>query len=547
MKKIELSDLTLREKIGQTLMIRDAFWANLADKEEYLKKYPVGGVWSFGAPAKKDSGDVDFNGAENVDPGSSAVGLAIPLEMTKHLKVPPIIAADTVGGYNDLTKTRMSQMAIGATGEPKLAALAAGCLAEEFKCAGVRWIWSPVADLYHRENAAMIGRSFCDDPDLMIEMSKEFVSSCQSHGVAAGMKHFPGGGVNSKRDTHLTPEKNDMTLEEWRATQGRIYKEIIDSGVYTVMTTHASFPAVDDTRIGKQYIPATFSKKITTDLLKNEMGFEGVVITDDLYMRAGKALFTREEMYIAALNAGNDVLLGAEMPPEYLPNYIDVIEQAVKDGRVSIERIDDAAGRVLRLKEKLGLFGEDVYLDHKLPSEVTRATRDAHSEITDRAVTLVANDAGLLPLDPKKIKKISIVAFAHVKRFYDAVGTLADILRERGIEVSVYEEFNMHISKKIAEESDVIIYAMYLGAHAPFGASSFYGDVMKSFFNVMCYGAEKSIPVSFGSPNIYYDYFEDCDTFINAYTYCDPMLRSFAKAIFGEIKFEGTSPFKLIP
>ena len=125
MKKIKLSDLTLREKIGQTLMIRDVFWANLTDKEEYLKKYPVGGVWSFGAPPKKDSGVVDFNGAENVDPGSSAVGLAMPLEMTKHLKVPPIIAADTVGGYNDLSPIRMSQMAIGATEDPEMAALAA--------------------------------------------------------------------------------------------------------------------------------------------------------------------------------------------------------------------------------------------------------------------------------------------------------------------------------------------------------------------------------------------------------------------------------------
>ena len=547
MKKIKLSDLTLREKIGQTLMIRDGFWANLEDKEEYLKKNPVGGVWSFGAPAKKDSGIVDFNGAENVDPGSSAVGLAIPLEMTKHLKVPPIIAADTVAGFNDLTRNRMSQMAIGATADPKMAALTAECLAEEFKCAGVRWIWSPVADLYHRENAAMIGRSFCDDPDMMIEMSKEYVAACQRGGVAAGMKHFPGGGVNSKRDTHLTPEKNDMSLEEWRATQGRIYKEIIDSGVYTVMTTHASFPAVDDTRIGKQYIPATFSKKITTDLLKKEMGFDGVVITDDLYMRAGKALFSREEMYIAALNAGNDVLLGAEMPPEYLPNYIDVIEKAVMDGRVSMERIDDAAGRVLRLKERLGLFEDNVYLNHKLPSEVTKTSADAHQIITDRAITLVANDAGLLPLDAKKIKKIAIVAFAHVKPFYSSMETLANLLRDRGIEVTVYEEFNMHISQRIAEESDLIIYAMYLGAHAPFGASSFYGDVMKSFFNVMCYGAEKSIPVSFGSPNIYYDYFEGCDTFINAYTYCRPMLNSFVKAIFGEIEFEGTSPFKLVP
>ena len=547
MSKIKLSDLTLREKIGQTFVFKGNFWENVEDWESYLKKNPSSGVWSFGKRCKDINAIVDFNGVDSADNDfGSDYAISIPREMKKYLKVPPIIGADTVSGFVGMSQ-KPSVMSVGATNRLDIGYKLGACIAEEFKCCGVRWHWSPVADLSQWDAANSRARVFSDDAELLANMCIEFVKGTQEHGVAAGMKHFPGHGVCRSRDTHLASSCNTMTFEEWEKTQGAVYQKIIDSGVYTVMISHSSFPAVDDTKVGRHYIPSTFSKKIVTDLLKEKMGFKGVVVSDDLYMRGCKNCFPREELYINALNAGIDILLGPEMEPDFAPNYIDVIEKAVNDGRVSMERINDACQRVLDLKEKLGLFEENIYEEKYNVEEITKNTAMLAREIAEEAITLVVNERNLLPIDKNKIKNIAILPFAHSAQFSKSMESLKKILENRGFNVSILENLNVQGYKDVAENNDLIIYATFIGPHQPYGKPSFYGDVMKSFFNVLTFGAEKSVCASFGSTNIYYEYFEDSETFINAYAHNNATLEAFVKAIFGEIPFRGKTPFKLIP
>lgn len=544
MKKIKLSDLTLREKIGQTLIISTYRWAEVENRKEFLERTPVGGLWSYsGAPSKTKVDVVDFTDGE-VSDDSSVYAKPIAAEMAKYMKVPPVVGADSVSGFCDLSKS-LTTMTFGATGDVSIAERHGKAIANEFRCAGVHWRWSPIGDLCHRDSAGHIGRAYSDDCDTLADMCIAYVKGSQENGVAACMKHFPGCGIYSTRDTHLVPSVNTMTLEEWEKTQGAVYQKIIDSGVWSVMNSHTAFPAVDDTKIGKKYLPATFSKKIITDLLKGKMHFDGVVISDDMNMRGAKNFFSVEDTVINALNAGIDMYLG--YPTKDVPDYIDLVEKAVLDGRIPMERIDDACQRVLNFKEKIGLFNEGFFDKKESPKDAYAETQELYRETCEKAITLVANDIGLLPLNKEKIKNISIIAFAHVPKFYTAMDSLKEKLEARGYNVKVYDVLSRELMQEIDRNSDLIIYAMFLGAHAPFGASSFYGDVMKSFFNVLSFGEEKSICVSFGSTNIFYDYFEYSDTFINAYTYDEHMLDTFVKAIFGEIPFKGVSPIKLIP
>lgn len=547
MKKPSLSDLTLREKIGQTYIIGTHFWARLKDRKAFLERNPVGGLWSCsGPPSKAKIQVVDFTDAD-ISEDSSTYAKPIAADVAQYLKVPAVIGADTVTGFCDLSNA-FNAVTFGATGDVSFAERHGRAIANEFRCAGVHWRWSPVADLSHRERSVSIGRTYTDDCNKLADMCSAYVKGSQENGVAACMKHFPGCGIYAKRDTHLVAEANTMTLEEWENTQGAIYQKIIDSGVWSVMVSHAAFPAVDDTKIGKRYIPSTFSKKVITDLLKGKMHFDGVVISDDMHMRACHGFFSPEDMVINAINAGIDMYLGYHADKvEDSENYINILEKAVLDGRIPMARIDDACQRILDFKEKIGLFNDGFFGKEECPEKAVAETQALFKETCEKAITLVANDLNLLPLNKDKIKNISLITFAHSPGFFTAMDKLKTKLEARGYNVNTYDVLTIQIMREIDRTSDLIIYAMHLGAHAPYGASSFYGDVMKSFFNVLSFGAEKSICVSFGSTNIYYDYFENCDTFINAYTYNEYMIDAFVKAIFGEIPFEGVSPIKLIP
>jgi len=305
------------------------------------------------------------------------------------------------------------------------------------------------------------------------------------------------------------------------------------------MVDHAAVPAFDPSFArGKVPRPATASKPVL-DIIRNELNYDGIIITDAVSMKGLSAAFDHEDIYIECFNAGNDIILFCRN------DYIDVMERAVKDGRVSEERINKSCQRVLDLKEQLGLF-EGVPVPEMLSEEEVKALENACYEVSKHALTLLNNVDNMIPFDPNKVKKVSIIRVCPTDVLDPTIQNLAKAFEARGIEVNLMP----HARKKddlakAAEESDLIVYACYVG----YGATSVYfnPESHATMFNSLSYGASKSVVVSFGIPSFYYDFFESADAFINAYSKDPSTAKAVVDGILGDFEFTGTSPVPLKP
>ncbi|MBQ5746797.1 MAG: glycoside hydrolase family 3 protein [Clostridia bacterium] len=572
MKKPLLSELTLREKIGQ--MMAPHQWG-IFGKEETAYDFKPVDIEEVKKRCEKDCYGTlraeqvgvyytdSRHYAEFIDPStdttegnllaygkvkiSSDVYREYNKELCSFFKIPPLVAGDCVTGpcnaFTDLSKI-CNALTIGAADDEELTYELGRAIAREMRYVGFNWRWCPVMDMSNR-NRSNIMRAFApDDFDRCIRLSKAYVKGMQDEGMAAGVKHFPGTDRSNAQDSHFTPVENLSTMEEWWAEQGKAFQEMFDYGVWSVMTSHSAFPAADDTMINGRHIPTPLSKKITTELLKEKMGFKGVVITDGISMAGLYSILPYEELIIALVNAGNDVILGSEM------NSSDIIEKAVLDGRIPESRIDDACQRVLDLKEKLGLF-EDDYYTKPYPytrEELVAKTSEVNQKIVEKSMTLVRDRMGMLPLKKEGIKKVAIIASSHHEGIINALNPLKEALEERGMEVYIQRRLKSEAElKKISDNSDLIIYAAYVAMHMPAGYFRLFGEECLTFYHAFKHGKEKSVGVSFGYPYIHYDSMLAVDAFVNANSIDRDSQEAFVKALFGEIGFEGKSPVRLIP
>lgn len=569
MKKPMLSEMTLREKIGQMLAphqwdvfgrVETDYDGSACDMEQVRARYEKE---QFGTLRGEQVGvyytdprhSMEFpSEGETVEGDLFAYGrIRIPTapykkyleELGSYMKIPPLVGGDFAAGgcnvFEDLSGI-VNATAIGAADSEELTFALGAAVAREIRCGGHNWRWCPVVDIANRNNTCCMRTFAIDDVERTVRLSKAYMRGMQSEGVAACAKHFPSEGRVEARDAHFTSTTNPDSMEVWRAEQGKVYQEIFDAGVYSVMVGHTAFPAADDTMINGRYVPATISKKIITDLLKGEMGFKGVVITDGIGMAALFSLMPYEELIVALVNAGNDVILGSKLSSG------DLIEQAVLDGRIPESRIDDACQRVLDMKEKLGMFEEGYYDLPYTSADVVPETKRINAEIARRSMTLVRDRHQLLPVKQETVKKVSIIISTHSDRFVTDLEALKAAFERRGIEVYMQRRLkNTPELKVISDDSDLIIYAAYVAPHAPAGGLRLFGDECRTYYHAFNHGKEKSIGVSFGYPYIHYDTMENADTFINAYNPSPEAMEAFAEAIFGEIEITGKSPVLLIP
>ncbi len=535
--KPKLSELTLREKIGQTAVVQIADFINHENIEEYLKDNPIGNIWNCGNLAMTI---VNLTGIVGENLQDSEYYRKWVEKIDGMLPIPVLSATDPMG---ETFATNFPELVtaptVAAANSVELAYEYGVMQAKMAKSGGCNYYWAPVMDIPSRFSAISIMRAMSDEPKKLRDLSAGMIKGLQDNGVAATVKHFPGADQTEYRDPHFSPAIIGSSLKEWKKLQGKAFQNMFDIGVMSVMIAHMGFPAVDDRMIGNSYIPATLSDKIIIGLLKKKMGFKGVVITDGIDMAALYAAYPNpEDLFVALLNAGNDILLGVRDL-----NYIDMIEKAVKDGRISEERINDACSRVLDMKEKLGLFGEKqepTIMDEALFNEISEHNR----KVSELAVTLECDKKNQLPLDPTKIKKVTIVCSAHVDRAYEGLRHMKAALEERGMEVRIQRRIaSMDDMKAVSDSSDLIIYAGYLFHHAPMGASSFYGDECATFFFAFTHGIEKSVGVSLGSPYVYYDFYSNLNIFAHAYSLSREAQEAFVKGIFGEIEFKGVMPY----
>jgi beta-N-acetylhexosaminidase len=438
-----ISQMALEEKVGQMFMVDFRQWdgKNVVeinpDIEKVIQKYRPGGVILF---------------KENVVSADQTVRLVDQLQRAAG-KVPLLVAIDQEGGLVARIEygTMMpGNMALGAINSTKDAMLAGEITGQELKALGINVNLAPVADVNINPDNPVIGvRSFGSDPARVGQLAVAYIKGLDSAGVAAAAKHFPGHG-DTAVDSHLALPMLPHDLNRLQQVELKPFQMAIDQGVDMILSAHVTFPAIDNTKAkslkdGKEIsVPATLSARVMTDLLRDRMGFEGVIITDALKgMNAINDNFGTEEAVVRAIRAGSDIIL---MPADLDKAYNAVLDAIVK-GEIPESRIDQSVERILALKAKRGIIhigekglkpgtGITTNLDNKLQQtrEVVGRSSNllAGQQLAERAVTLLKNDNNLLPFELGDQSRIVILA--PWEEYLDPmVQTLQEIVNTRAI------------------------------------------------------------------------------------------------------------------
>lgn len=429
-----LRRMTLEQKVGQ-LFVQNVYGSDattpddrniplygVASPAEVVRKYHLGGVIYFAWTDSVQNPDQIValsNGLQQaaMERGRGEANLGIPLQ----------IAIDQEGGLVTRIGPPATQfpgsMALGAGRSTDGARLAADIIGTELIAMGVNTNFAPVCDVNVNPLNPVIGvRSFSSDPGLAADMAAAQVLGFQDDGgVAASAKHFPGHG-DTDVDSHIAFPIITHTREEWEQLDAPPFQAAIDAGIDMIMTAHLAFPALDDSGD-----PATLSHPILTGLLREELGFDGVIITDALNMQGVRDLYGDPEVAVRALLAGADQLL---MTPAMDEAYAAVID-AVESGRISRRELDAKVSRVLSLKYRRGIVDQpyadpdEVWDVVGIPEHLAQA-----DEITDRTTTVIRNDDGVLPV---AVDGVSVLVTGYGET---TTATIGAALTERGATVT---------------------------------------------------------------------------------------------------------------
>lgn len=406
-----LSDMTLTQKIAQMIMVDIRTWGGKnftqmnTTVSDYLKKYDFGGVVLFQSNFVNNKQTLTLTKAMQSAALSSSA------------KIPMLIATDQEGG----TVRRITQgcampgnMAVAATGQTDNAKEEASIMASELKALGVNTNLAPVADVNSNPNNPAIGlRSFSDDPTTVAKYTQAFVNGTKSQGEIACLKHFPGHGETTT-DSHTGLATVNKSYAAMKKTELVPYTALAKK-VDLIMSGHIAYPQVDSTRVlsrSGSYVnlPATLSKKLINNVLRKDLGYTGVVMTDSLVMGAITNNFTAADACIRAINAGNDLLC---MPVEIsssadmtkLDNVIMQIESAVNRGTIATSRINESVRRILKLKQKykiLNYQADTLTLTKANQTVGSQAHHNTEDKMAAQAVTVTKNQDQVLPIKVKK-------------------------------------------------------------------------------------------------------------------------------------------------
>ena len=534
MKKPTLESLTLRQKIGQTGMPSPrARWFGVdkyGSHAKYFEKYPFTGLY-IGGTLKGFLGK-DENYEDTPEGCSRAM-----IEASEACGIPLLVSCDSEHGAKNMWEDyhRIStMMSVGAAASNELAYQRSYYYARELKSIGVNWAFSPVCDLVQSFLSLNV-RRMSDKNDVIVKLIPDLIRGYHDAGIAMTTKHFPGT-MGDFRDSHVSNTMNKQTLEQWYDTYFPIWKKAVESGTDAFMVGHVAFPAMDSSYSrGKTPRPSSASKKVVS-VLRDELNFKGVIVTDAVSMKGIASALDHEDIYIECFNAGNDIILFCH------DDYIDVMEKAVLDGRVSMERVNESCQRVLDLKEKLGLFDQREPAA-PLTEEENKAFDAVNYKVAQEALTLVNNADGRIPFQADKIKKVAIINISAEKDFWTDLQEMGKAFESRGIQATMLEclESKEQI-EQLSKTHDLIVYACFNKG------MTFHGGIeRRSLASGLAYGAEKSVVASFGSPSVYYNYFEASDAYINAYSSDAGAMRAFVDGILGDFPFTGKSPVNLQP
>lgn len=425
-------------------------------------------------------------------------------------------------------------MMVAATDDLSMAEKFAQVCAAEGREIGINWTFSPVSDLdLNFRNPITNVRSYGSSLKRVMAFTEVYMKTVQECGVAACAKHFPGDGVDF-RDHHLHPTYNSLSSEEWYASYGRIYQNMIDKGLLSIMAGHIVQPNVamrknPDLTIG-QCLPASQSRELLTGVLREEFHFNGVITTDATIMGGYCMTMPRREAIVASVMAGSDMLV---FNTDFQEDYQYMMD-ALESGALTEERLNEAVLRVLALKAAVC---QKVFVQPETDA------RGWHRECADKAVTLVKDIQHILPVTTDKYSVIRLIVIGKDDiRGKSMTTTAVSYLEQEGFRVEVYEPLrdDLHGSKGLPGDRLTLYLANMETASNQ--TTVRIGWCPKHALEIPRFVMEEdAVFVSFANPYHLQD-IPRIRTYINAYTATEDSIYAVLDKIMGKSEFKGVSP-----
>ncbi|WP_127844960.1 glycoside hydrolase family 3 N-terminal domain-containing protein [Psychroflexus aestuariivivens] len=511
-------EMTLDEKIGQLFMI-DVF-SNKSESEinqlkKTIKKYKLGGViFSKGGPQRQAK---------------------ITNEIQKNAKIPLLIGMDAEWGLAmrlDSTFTFPWNMTLGAIQDTSIVKEVGFQIGKHNKRLGVHINFAPVVDINTNPENPIIGnRSFGETKEIVSRNALAFMNGMHEAGILSNAKHFPGHGDTSQ-DSHKTLPTIDFTEERIRSVELSPFKKLIDAGVSSVMVAHLNVPSLDP----KMNFPSSLSKTIVSDLLKSELNFDGLVITDALNMKGVSNFDEAGEVDVQALKAGSDILLISED----IPKAIQKIKQALKDGEISEQRLASSVKKILYAKYKVGLNNFKPVETENLIEDLNKTENHALCQkAIKNAVTLIKNDIGILPISDLAYQKT-----AYLKLGDDSGEEFFKMLN-RFTKVERIQSSNLDDIKSELKNFDRVIIGYHKSDESPWASYKFSEQEIHWIDEIS--KNNKTILVNFTRPYSLLDLksFINIDGIIQAYQNSKITQGVVAQQIFGALPVNGKLPVSI--
>jgi len=565
-----LRKLSLEEKVGQMLSVRYFTDFQNFSGDSYLQfrdqmqKYHVGSVVLT----------VHVDGPTLLRNPPLEVA-AVANQLQRDSKLPLLIAADFERGLASRVSSTPEfpdAMAFGAAGNPAYAEKFGAITAEEARAIGIHWNFSPVADVNSNPNNPIINtRSFGEDPAQVGEEVAAFIRGARTHGMLTTAKHFPGHG-DTDTDSHLGVARVGGNLARLREVELKPFAQAISAGVDSVMVAHLAVPALDS----DPDKVATVSSSVVNGVLRGQLGFKNVVVTDALDMRGLTSLYPSErgspmaKAAVDAVKAGNDVLLW----PTDLDAAFRGVVNAVRQGEIPEARIDDSVRRILEMKASLGLDKTRLVDLERVPYLIDKPEDLRFAQqVADDAVTLVRDNGKVLPLAPMipvkteaEIFRAPVTPGVHVVVIVltdtvrgDLGRSFESALKARRADATVFYVDNNLATPlaagilQAARDAEKVVVAAYITPVAAkqvmvngklvntIGLEQASGQLLAQVLDL---AGDKTVVVALGSPYLAQN-FPTVQNYLCTYSNASTSELSAVKALFGELAPHGKLPVTL--
>lgn len=534
-----LSSMDLKEKVGQLFCP-----IGMSDKKEELKEllenFKPGGIM--------------------YRPSEGKVMQETHRFLQENSNIPLLISANLEAGGNGIAADGTyfgKQLQVAATDDENMAYKLGVVAGREGRAVGCNWAFAPVVDIdMNFRNPITNVRTYGSNPDRVLRMAREYMKGINEQGGAVSIKHFPGDGVD-ERDQHLLTSVNTLPVEEWDRTFGKIYRGLIEAGAQTVMAGHIALPNyskhLDPSLREEEIMPATLAPEILNGLLREELCFNGLIVTDATPMLGFTAAEKREVAVPKTIASGCDMFLFNKNVAE---DY-KFMMQGIEKGMLTLERVDEAVTRILALKASIGLHkqqvqgtlvpGEEALVLLKCEEHETWAR-----ECADKSVTLVKDTQKLLPITPEKYKRIRLFVLGDsevgFKEGTPVTETIKAALEKEGFEISLYNTKNLNFGEifggsveSLKEKFDLALYVanietasnqttLRINRMQPMAANGpwFAREIPTAFISVANPYHLLDVPM--------------IKTYINAYSSSEYVVEAVIEKITGRSGFKGINP-----